>query len=156
MRLILIVLMLVASVAAATAQQPTARDGAPSGKSARPSRQPEVPSGQATGETAKRQAIARLIARSQKYGGETLVGRRTYSGAQTSGPEIRKIVREMEFWCVKTRIKNLDIFGEREHGFQLAFSQLPDGRTHLGGGLNDYPVCKGPYRPFPELEAYNR
>jgi hypothetical protein len=71
MRVILIVLMLVASAAAATAQQPTARDGAPSGKSARPSRQPEVPSGQATGEKAKRQAIARIIARSQKFGGET-------------------------------------------------------------------------------------
>jgi hypothetical protein len=97
MRVILIVLMLVASAAAATAQQPTARDGAPSGKSARPSRQPEVPSGQATGEKAKRQAIARIIARSQKFGGETLVGRRTYSGARISGPEIRKIVREMNF-----------------------------------------------------------
>lgn len=74
MRVILIVLMLVASAAAATAQQPTARDGAPSGKSARPSRQPEVPSGQATGEKAKRQAIARIIARSQKFGAKRLSG----------------------------------------------------------------------------------
>jgi hypothetical protein len=106
-----------------------------------------------------RQAMARAIASSRGFGANNLLlGRRTYSNAQISGPHWEKGVfgGELKYYCARAHIENLSLLGSSDIKFSALISEGPGGINVTGSRDWGETRCSTPFRAFPELEAYNR
>lgn len=107
-----------------------------------------------------RPLFAELISRHRKYGITNLLsGRRQYVNAQVSGPAVEnELTGPIKVICAKVLIKNA-IFGiDRQVDLSATVVDGPS-RLRLAMLPNEDmlgPRCKGPYVPFPELEALSR
>ncbi|TDR94884.1 hypothetical protein [Enterovirga rhinocerotis] len=120
-----------------------------------------TPQQQAVQDRTAREMFARLISRHRKYGATNLFsGRRQYVNALVSGPALEEnaLTGPTRRICAKVLIKNAFAGIDRQVELSASVVDGPQGLTLSMGPDEDLlgARCKGPYVPFPELEAITR
>lgn len=120
-----------------------------------------TPSEQKMSDQIVKPAFARLIAGHRKYGASNIFsGRREYLNAQVSGPALEDNIVGLptKRICAKVLIKNAVLGIDRQVDLS---AEVGEGNSRLGLRMAaDEDMfgsrCKGPFVPFPELEAITR